>query len=427
VVPASSWGGHCTAFHYAGTRKGDLAVVTDRAGTDTGASFIGRARYYLWLLWVVWLVELAYPLGSLRDSHPSPLRAALVLSGAALFVAIYAWNVWTSVRRMTIRAEGRPGRRAWLTLGILTGLALALAIGDRAAWLELLIFVGVSMGPCLPPRQAIAGVAATIGLELVVGVPLLGVGTAAPGALTIFASSVGVIIIVRTIVLDRELQLARDEIARLAVSEERLRFARDLHDLLGHSLSLIALKSELAGRLAERSPEKALAEIRDVEVAAREALREVREAVAGYRRPTLESELRSAGELLAAAGIEWRCGGDAGTLHPAQEAALSWVVREGITNVIRHSRAHRCTVRLDHDATAIRLEISDDGRGTSGELSHQPGSGLPGLQERIEQLNGTVHAGDRVSGGFQLSVSLPLARANEAGGSTVAQTVESSA
>src|SRR5262249_38244164 len=131
-----------------------------------------------------------------------------------------------------------------------------------------------------------------------------------------------------TVAANRALRVAREELARLAVAEERLRFARDLHDLLGHTLSLIALKSELAGRLARPGPERGAAEIADGEAAARAALGEVREAVAGYRRPTLAGELGAARELLAAAGIALAQGGDPGELPFDVEAALAWAVRE---------------------------------------------------------------------------------------------------
>src|SRR6185437_1812303 len=145
-------------------------------------------------------------------------------------------------------------------------------------------------------------------------------------------------------ITNRELRRARQELAQLAVTEERLRFARDLHDLLGHTLSLIALKSELAGRLVRLAPERAAVEIGDVEAAARQALYEVREAVAGYRQPTLAGELQAAHEMLDAAGIVLTL--DAAPaplpLRSTVEGMLAWTVREGVTNVIRHSRARHC-------------------------------------------------------------------------------------
>ena len=148
------------------------------------------------------------------------------------------------------------------------------------------------------------------------------------------------------------LDTARKEIARLAVMTERLRIARDLHDLLGHNLSLIALKSELAKRLVNVAPERAIVEISDVENLARTTLQEVREAVSAFRQPTLKSELNAAQEILAAAGISYHFDGNDSiidALPTTIEAVLSWTVREGVTNVIRHSRAHQCTIRVTRD------------------------------------------------------------------------------
>ena len=160
-----------------------------------------------------------------------------------------------------------------------------------------------------------------------------------------------------------ELREARAELAELAVAEERLRFARDLHDLLGQSLSLIALKAQLAGRLLPDRPEEASKHITDLQDVSREALREVREAVAGYRSPTLSGELAGARMALEAAGIEARFDHPEVSLPPAVEAVLAWTVREGATNVIRHSGAQHATIRIDPGLAAASAEILDDGPG----------------------------------------------------------------
>jgi two-component system sensor histidine kinase DesK len=238
---------------------------------------------------------------------------------------------------------------------------------------------------------------------------------------------VGIVTIsmVRSVSTGRELRVAREEIARLAVMTERLRIARDLHDLLGHNLSLIALKSELAGRLLDVSPERAAVEIGDVEQVARTTLQEVREAVGNYRQPTLSSELHGAEEILAAAGIAYRYEGDESimdTLPTAIEAVLAWTVREGVTNVIRHSRAHQCIIRVTREKQTICVEVIDDGVGVPPLPAAQPrgvsstgglgngGNGLRGLAERVAALGGLCEAGSRNGGGFLLTVSLPLAQ-----------------
>nr|MDQ3841501.1 sensor histidine kinase [Actinomycetota bacterium] len=221
---------------------------------------------------------------------------------------------------------------------------------------------------------------------------------------------IGMIGVSRLVVTVRELRTAREELARLAVAEERLRFARDLHDLLGHSLSLITLKSELAGRLLPTAPEKAATEVRDIEGVARRALREVREAVAGYRQPTLDGELEDAREMLEAAGITCRIESKVGVLPNATDAVLAWAVREGVTNVIRHSRARSCEIRVTRDGEEVRAEISDDGLGSSAERDAPPsnGSGLSGLAERVAASGGDLEAGSPPESGFRLRVSLPL-------------------
>jgi two-component system sensor histidine kinase DesK len=203
-----------------------------------------------------------------------------------------------------------------------------------------------------------------------------------------------------------QLHAARAALARQAVDRERLRFARDLHDLLGHSLSLVILKSELAGRLLPASPARAAVEIADVERTARESLRQVREAVAGYRQPVLERELAAARELLAAAGIGHRVEDSAGPLPAALDGLLAWAVREGVTNVIRHSRARVCEIRVDRSRGAVRLVVADDGGGAA-EASTNGGHGLTGLAERAAAHGARIEAAPRPEGGFRLLVSAP--------------------
>jgi two-component system, NarL family, sensor histidine kinase DesK len=230
---------------------------------------------------------------------------------------------------------------------------------------------------------------------------------------------IGMIAVSRLVVTVRELQAARREIAQLAAAEavakERLRFARDLHDLLGHSLSSITLKSELAGRLLPAEPERAAEEVRDIESVARRSLREVREAVSGYRQPTLDEELYGAGEMLEAAGIACRIENAAGPLPNAMDTVLAWAVREGVTNVIRHSRADRCEIRVTQDGEEVRVEVKDDGRGSSPEHegTYSNGSGLSGLAERIAASGGDFEAGLLPEGGFRLCVSLPARSVRE--------------
>jgi two-component system sensor histidine kinase DesK len=214
---------------------------------------------------------------------------------------------------------------------------------------------------------------------------------------------------------NQQLSEARAELAEMAVTRERERFARDLHDLLGHSLSVITLKAELAGRMLRDRPDDAAREVAELEQVARTALGEVREAVSGYRQPTLEGELAGARMALSAAGIEADVEQARIPLDPAVEAVLAWAIREGATNVIRHSGARHCTVRITASLTDAGVEVIDDGGGSSppaaGNGRSGGGHGIAGLAERARLLDGTISAGDLAGGGYRLAVTVPVSRA----------------
>jgi two-component system sensor histidine kinase DesK len=201
----------------------------------------------------------------------------------------------------------------------------------------------------------------------------------------------------------RRLQQAYDQIERLAKIAERERIARDLHDVLGHTLSLIALKSQLASKLAERDPARALAEIREVEQIARTSLDELREAVAGYRGSGLAAELEHARAVLGAAGLQVDCTADDVRLAPANESVLTLAIREAVTNVIRHARASTVQLRVAQSDGACRFEIQDDGVGGAA----TEGVGLTGMRERVESHGGSLERS--VEHGTRLVVTLPLA------------------
>ena len=350
------------------------------------------------------LVFLIYPIRAVLTSDPTPARVLLALGGAALFAGVFLWLIWLH-DPLPSSADPSEVRKRRAAIAFLAVLAIALNLILGSEWRVLFFHLNVAAGITLLSRDAyvaIAGLAVcTLALGITSGMAWLVLPTVAIG---LWATA-----FVRQVAAVAELRAAREEIARLAVAEERLRFARDLHDLLGHSLSLITLKSELAGRLLPANPEKAAEEIRDVEGVARRALREVREAVAGYRQPTLDRELYGARETLEAAGIFCRIENRVGVLPNATDAVLAWTVREGVTNVIRHSRASRCEILLTRDGDEVHAEISDDGRSSSpGVTGVTPGSGLRGLAERVEAGGGDFEAGPLPEGGFRLRVSLPL-------------------
>ncbi|GAA3976375.1 hypothetical protein GCM10023085_68440 [Actinomadura viridis] len=205
--------------------------------------------------------------------------------------------------------------------------------------------------------------------------------------------------------LHQEADAAREAQARLAVAEERLRFSRDLHDLLGHSLSLIAVKSELAMRMSETDPARAREEMADVRRAAREALREVRTAVRGYRAVELDAELAGVRAVLEAAGVRCEAGAPPEGLPPEVRAVLAWVIREGATNVIKHSEARHCGITIAAYGGSVVLEMSNDGVRAA---RRDPGSGLAGLAERVEVLGGTLTSGSRGRDRFLLRAVVPL-------------------
>ncbi|GGQ16121.1 sensor histidine kinase [Streptosporangium pseudovulgare] len=361
---------------------------------------VDRDRLLLLARLSIGLTYLCFPILEIVTGEVTGVSAAWGVLGLVAFVACYAAAV------LAMRAFGDPGRATYRLLGAATVLAVVLAVAFGGDWLALPIFMAVMHGVLLPSRVSMAGIAA-------MGVTVLLVGLLRehdPGMtllLLLQAVTLGVLFrgMRSTRLLVSQLRRAQEEVARLAASEERLRIARDLHDLLGHSLSLIVLKSELAGRLAEEGSEGALPEIRDVEAVARKALVEVREAVAGYRRRGLPEELDGARAALEAAGthVTVRL---AGTPLPEElDGLLGWAVREGVTNVIRHARASRCEIGVISGGDVTVLEIADDGCGAE---PYEPGSGLRGLAERVEAAGGVVSAGPRKDG-FVLRVTVPAA------------------
>jgi signal transduction histidine kinase len=219
------------------------------------------------------------------------------------------------------------------------------------------------------------------------------------------AAAFAVVVAIVLAMLVSRLRRQRGEIARLAVSEERLRFARDLHDVLGRSFTLIALKSELATRLLPGDREAATREITDVQLVAREALRDVRQAVVGYRQPSLAVELSGARSALEGVGIECHILQDVGNLPEQIDSLFAWAVREGVTNVIRHSGAAHCEIRLSRGEREVQVEVLDDG---TGEAVGTSGQGLQGLKERAMARGGNARAVPLPEKGFSLRIAVPL-------------------
>jgi two-component system sensor histidine kinase DesK len=406
----------------AGSRESDTNVVSDSpAGGHYGLIAVPRPeipRVVRYLGPLVGLFFLVYPLSVVLQADPTPAQVFVAISGATLFTGVFLWLMWFHEPLQLVPATPAEVTKIRVAIAFLTVLAITLSFILSPDWRVLFFHLNVVAGIMLLRRDAYVTLAVLAVIQFVLGIPTGLWWLVVPmGALGLWGTA-----FVNQLAVVAELRAAREALAQRAVAEERLRFARDLHDLLGHSLSLIALKSELAGRLLPVAPERAAKEIGEAEVVARRALREVREAVAGYRQPTLVEELHGAEEMLAAAGIACQIENGIGLLPKSVEAVLAWTVREGATNVIRHSRAQHCTIRLARDHDLVRAEISDDGQGAAsardGTRGSSGGSGLSGLAERVTAFAGAdFAAGPRPEGGFRLRVSLPLpaGNANEEG------------
>jgi two-component system, NarL family, sensor histidine kinase DesK len=402
-------------------------VAPRQARTPAGGA---RSVFFGAMVWLVWLLYLVQANAAVLDSHPSPLRLIGSLAGEAVFVALYVWTAWHSARKVLGTpplAESQTAMELWLPILAMLALSIVLTEVNGVALGVLFIYTCASAGGRLPARQAMSLLIVVIALTALYSWRVhLPPSVTIPNVFTIGFAGVCTITMVFAVATGRRWREEREELSRFAaVTEERLRIARDLHDLLGHNLSVIALKSELAGRLVQAAPERAAAEIGDIERVARTALQEVREAVAGYRQPTLVSELHGAREVLAAAGIAYRAEGDdteVSGLPAPVDAVLAWTVREGITNIVRHSRARHCKVRLARGSGEACVEVTDDGahevtsdtaRSSAQPAIARPGNGLRGLAERVEALGGRLEAGPIAGGGFRLVVAVPVEQSKQ--------------
>ena len=367
----------------------------------------GSPRLWRWLRvagYSVWLVFLVYPVSDLVRGRIRGPGAAIAGAGLCLFVGLYELVLWQFPwGRPSIPRRGLTG-----LLAALAALTIGLVFAFGASWIGLLIYLSVATGALLAPRRSLVAIPVITVVSLAASASFH-VGAANTAFLSFMTLMIGGMIVAwrQTLLLVSELRAARAEVARLAVSEERLRFSRDLHDLLGHSLSVIVLKSQLARRLAERDPGAAAKEVREIEEVARRSLLDVREAVTGYRSQRLADELDGARSALSAAGIDPVVRVSAGSLGAGIESVLGWAVREGVTNVVRHSGARRCEINVARQGGDVVVEVRDDGRGPGP--SPHAGSGLPGLSERLALAGGTLEAGPAEDGGFRLVARLPHA------------------
>ncbi|MGW5123735.1 sensor histidine kinase [Streptomyces sp. NPDC004069] len=354
-----------------------------------------------------------------QGETPNPWIGGL---GLLAFNSLYVYVVFRAFDKRV-----RTARSTRLALLLLFLVTCGLAVGYGGTWLLFLPLFGLAAGASLRgPSLGRIGVGLGLFAGIVAGLHEgwnginIGYGT--------FLSTVVTAVILSLSDAVRELRAAREELARRAVEEERLRFSRDLHDLLGHTLSVIVVKSEAARRLAARDMGAALTQITDIESVGRQALTEIREAVTGYREGGLGAELDRARSALTAAGIEPVVRRSGPPLTPGAEALLGWVVREAVTNAVRHSGASRCEITVTGMSGRARLTVVDDGDGTSTgrtgvgapgragdpEWAEGPasaavgGTGLKGLTERLAAAGGSLRAEPSPRGGFTVTAEVPV-------------------
>jgi two-component system, NarL family, sensor histidine kinase DesK len=383
------------------------ALVMSRPVQPEPDIALGGARW-LWIAFALgWLLVLAVAFAKVIEQRATldllPFVAVLVMS--SLVAVLYVWlTLHEGLAQLDQPAPAATPRQVGL-LAAMTALIVALiVVAPHHSWWWIFQHPIIAAGLLLPPARAVVVAGALLGLGL--GSNFIVIGHVDPMLLIQIAFGASAVAIRQLTITVAQLQATRRELAHLAVAEERLRIGRDLHDLLGHSLSAIVLKTELAGRLLHVAPEKAAAELADVQSTARDSLAHVREVVAEYRQPTLDAELTAARDLLAAAGIAVTVDVSSAALPTALDGLLAWAVREGVTNVVRHSRARNCNIRVGRRGGHARVAVTDDGLANGAKGSG--GTGLTGLAERAAKQGGQLQAGPLPEGGFRLALEVPL-------------------
>ncbi len=351
----------------------------------------GWRRVVFPFVFLVWLVQVATAIP--KDSHGFGLIVGYAVLVAFCVTYVYTVPVgwWPDDRRyrklivalaVLLAAELPFAHADTFIMGVFVSAVAVIKYGERALFVPgILTLLAIILPPAVHSWHEPMSIAFNNGTAI--AIPLTGLAMVGFG---------------RVIYANRALAETRTELARLATENERTRIARDLHDLLGHSLTTISIKAELARRLAPHDTEGAVREISEVAALTRRALGDVRAAVSNYRGVNLAGELALARELLHAAGIRAELPPSVDDVDDATQSLFGWVLREGITNVVRHSHAESCMVRI----SATSVEILDDGIGTPSRC----GNGLAGLAERVALVGGTIEAGPAAPRGWRLKVLL---------------------
>ncbi len=356
--------------------------MTDPAQPQT---LLERRGAQVWERWfpLIWLTFLAFPVAGLLSTPRPPLELLYGIGLLLGFVLVFLW-VFFWPHRESAYLE-RPYRMpsvvgmvvSYAVFGLLWPLVQTDAIG-------LLIYAGSMAGFQRSVKPALLSI--VVALMIVFAFALQGSGWFVWSiAFFTLIAALGNHASYREMIAQKLLERSREEVVSLAKVAERERIARDLHDLLGHTLSVIVLKSELASRLADKDPSRAISEIRDVERIARDALSEVRSAVRGMRQTTLEGELRNVRLACDAANLKLESYLEPLDLPSATEQTLAFALREAVTNVIRHADARVVTVSLERMNGTVRLTVTDDGTGAI-----RDGNGLRGMRERLTLGGGSL-------------------------------------
>jgi two-component system sensor histidine kinase DesK len=385
----------------------DLATVSAVSADPSDLSVpVGRAGRSGVMFAAVWLLFLIYPFSAgwhQRDSARGWLGMALTVAFAAAYLAVF---VHVRRRRNALLPDWRPAYGSLLLAGLaIIAVLLCWSVGQEGT--ASLVYLATTGMLVLPPAAAFtfAGVVALA--NEVSARTVTGWQHNAGLSFAVVAASFAMWGVSSMLTRNVELIRAREENARLAISEERNRFARDLHDILGHSLTVITVKAELAQKLFDVDPERARAEVADLERLSRDALADVRRAVEGYRELTLPGEVARARMALEAAEIRAQLPNSADDVPSPLRELFAWTIREGVTNVVRHSGARTCTVRL----TPTSAEVVDDGRGP--QATAHAGNGLLGLRERAARVGAAVVT-TALQPGFSLKVVAPEGLTEEA-------------
>ena len=337
--------------------------------------------------------------------HLSAADRVVVVGGVLIAVAV-------QLRHSFAMARGERPRGWPLTWFVLCACAYAPIGSFGIDWSHLQWFVVASSAMLLPrPLAAVGVLGPTVGTSVAVGLSIANEDGSMPvvivwGVYYLAIMGMGAAALYWAARLARlldELYTARTELAELAVGRERLRVSRDLHDLLGHSLSAVSLKGDLALRLLPSDPAAAQAEIASLTGVARSALRDMRAVARDEHVVSLRAELDAAVAVLDAAGVAAVVSTDVGDLPPSVEAVLAWAVREGATNILRHSTAGCCSFRAVRHPGGVQLEIVNDG----ASVAVSEGSGLAGLAERARSVGGSALGGPTGGGEFRLVVEVP--------------------